>query len=344
MTRPNPVKRLVKQGLQAVAARLGPHARAHKTPRLLILMYHRILPADDMRTQIEEPGMTVTPESFTNHLNILKQFFEFTSLSEWLKSKKNGRPLPAMACAITFDDGWADNYEFAFPILKAASAPATIFLVSDMIGTRQMFWPERLARLVTTLAGTRPRDWSHPKLAWLKETATNYQFSNQIPTREETTRLIAAIKAFPDQEIHARLDEIEQSLGIEYPHRAPSLLNWDQTHEMVETGLIEMGSHTCRHIRLNASTADSVVEKEIITSKAHIEQQTGREVNTFCFPNGDYCAKSLALVKQHYAGAVTTTAGWSSSTTDSHQLSRIGIHEDVTSDRTSFLARISGWV
>lgn len=307
-------------------------------------MYHRILPADDPRTRLEEPGMVVTPENFRQQIETVSKYFETVKLSDWLTRKSGNQALPAKACAITFDDGWADNFEFAFPILRETTTPATIFLVSDMIGTRSSFWPERLARLLESVSTQHSEHWSHPELAWLRNANTGYAFGNTPPSPEELTEIIATAKGLTDGEVHERLDTIEKTLGLDGDGAPASLLDWEQVREMLDSGLVEAGSHTCNHIRLNADTPQELMEHEIIASKQSIEQHTGQPVQTFCFPNGDYTDAARTLVRTHYAGAVTTESGWNAAETDAYCLSRIGIHNDISQDRTAFLARLSGWI
>ncbi len=338
------IKKLIKRGLQKTAARFGRHTRHAKKPELLLLMYHRILPADDPRSQLEEPGMMVTPETFHMHMTLVKSMFETTHLSRWLEKKDKGETLPDRCCAITFDDGWADNYEFAFPVLQQLDIPATIFLVSDMVGRQQPFWPERLAKTLAVIASQHAAQWSHASLDWLKTCAGSYTFNRSVPTSEQLSEIITGVKSLSDDEINQRLDEIEQQLDLNMTVDKASLLNWQQLKTMSDTGLIEAGSHTCHHIRLTEEKPAAVLQDEIINSKIVIENKTGAAVKTFCFPNGDYSDAALSLVKQHYSGSVTTRRGWNTLTSDHYLLQRIGVHEDISNDRTSFLSCISGWL
>ena len=79
------IKRTLKRGLQHTAARLGRHTRDTKVPQLLILMYHRILPLEDARARLEEPGMLLSPTSFAQHLKALSDYFEFITLSHFVR-------------------------------------------------------------------------------------------------------------------------------------------------------------------------------------------------------------------------------------------------------------------
>jgi len=344
MSHNNVIKRLIKRSIQIFAAKFGPHSRTHSQPKLLILMYHRILPLNDERVLFEEPGMIVTPDTLKMNLEVISEYFEFVKLSEWIEKKQKGLPLPDKACAITFDDGWVDNYQFAYPILREMNIPASIFLVSDMIGSDAMFWPERLTRTIVDIAIHQPQQWNNSLLDFIVKAQSDYEFSNIPPSREQLSQIIAHSKQYTDQEIHKRLDNIEMNLSLQNIPKDPSLLNWEQVTEMTESGLIEIGSHTCNHIRLNSHTPKKVIENEIKQSKIQIEKHTKLPVNTFCFPNGDYSDDALAFIKTQYDCAVTTKNGWNSSQSDHYKLQRIGLHEDIANDKVSFLARISGWI
>src|SRR5690625_5617606 len=92
--------------------------------------------------------MIVQPDTFDMHLKEVQQHFDVVSLSEWVQANQNGEPVPKKACAITFDDGWLDNYEYALPVLKAHGLPATLFGVAEQMGTDFQFWPNIVAGLL----------------------------------------------------------------------------------------------------------------------------------------------------------------------------------------------------
>jgi len=340
---PNPLKQITKRGLQHIAARFGRHTRTPHEPELAILMYHRILPQDDSRARLEEPGMIVTPQTFRLHMRLLQQYFTVISLSQWIKQKANGEPLPERCVAITFDDGWADNYEFAYPILKQLSIPATIFLVSAMMDSNQQFWPERLAQLLATIAKHHPDKWQRPELQWITNTHTHYSFNHLPPDQEQLSEIIAQIKQLTDNDIHMRIDTIENLLQLK-TNASPDLLSWQQLAEMCASGLIEAGSHTCHHIRLNDTQTEATQMAEISQSKSQIEQHLSQAVTAFCYPNGDYSDFAVDQVAKLYDCAVTTNADWNTIKTNPYLLNRIGLHEDISADKTAFLARLSCWL
>jgi peptidoglycan/xylan/chitin deacetylase (PgdA/CDA1 family) len=294
-------------------------------------MYHRILPASDPRYAAEEPGMVVTPETFRDHLQTLSEFFEFVHLGEWQRRAKAGQALPTKACAITFDDGWSDNYQYALPILQATSTPATLFAVAQMIGTRRQFWPNRINEL---LRHHVDEVRSLPDTQWLGIT------SAEPPDRERIAQVIHACKQMSDDEVEARLDELESAVGIDTGGE-PALMDWRQLGEMANTGLVEIGSHTCSHRRLLPSLDEMTLHHEIVDSKHILETKLERPVSSFCYPNGDYSPAAANLVAQHYDLAVTTRRGLNNIASNVHQLNRIGLHEDVSNSRSQLLARLS---
>lgn len=329
-------KQIARAGLNEVASRFGPHRLSRET-RLWVLMYHRILPVSDPRYASEEPGMIVTPDSFRQQLRIIKQLFTVVSLSEWSQRQAQGKPLPQRACAITFDDGWRDNFEYALPILQQEQIPATVFAVAGMIGTNTQFWPNRLARLLHHTPNDRKEKRSFD---WLQ--ALPHYSNAGAPSREEIAALVNACKRFSDVELYAHLDRMEEETGLG-TQQEPALMSWSELQQMQATGLVEIGSHTCHHTRLVEGLTEKNLHAEIVDSRRRLENELNKPVTLFCYPNGDFSPAAATLVSQHYTAAVTTQYGINRPDAPAHRLQRIGIHEDVSNTPTRFRARLSGW-
>ncbi len=330
-------KALAKLLLNFVESRLGPHQISWGNSKVWVLMYHRIIPTGDSRFAQEEPGMIVTPATFRQHVQLLKNLFTMMSLSEWIERRNTGAPLPKRACAITFDDGWFDNFEFAFPILQQEQVPATLFAVSHMIGTKEQFWPNRIARLIAN----RTQWQQHSALNWIQQAGG--KFAQGVTDSEKLGHIVAHLKKISDAELKDRLDQSEHALGLA-PAQTPALVDWEQLRIMQNSGLVEIGSHTRHHFRLTADLPPDIAEQEIVESKQLLEQQLDRSVRLFCYPNGDATPHAIRLVEKHYAAAVTTQRGINSTKTAPHQLLRIGVHEHISDTPTKFKARLSGWM
>lgn len=96
------------------------------------LLYHKIdLPTADVKIR----GAFTVPQKFERQIAYLKKKgFEFYTTSELISFYRANAEFPPRAIAVTFDDGWKDNYQHAFPVLKKYGAKATIFLVTSCIG------------------------------------------------------------------------------------------------------------------------------------------------------------------------------------------------------------------
>ncbi len=96
------------------------------------LLYHKIdLPTADVKIR----GAFTVPQKFERQIAYLKKKgFEFYTTSELISFYRANGEFPPRSIAVTFDDGWKDNYQHAFPVLKKYGAKATIFLVTSCIG------------------------------------------------------------------------------------------------------------------------------------------------------------------------------------------------------------------
>ena len=323
------IKKTAKGIFNILASNFGSHKQNSQQNRLWVMMYHRILPQALAEEYNEEPGMYVTPETFAAHMQWLQEIMTPIRLAEWpdLKDKNNGEKY----FAVTFDDGWKDNYDYAFPVLQELNIPATIFVVSDYMGTGSVFWPNRLAKILPLLSDFSQHD---ENLKFLREKlglTNTTDFS-------DAANIIGKAKQYSDVEINHWLDAVEGN-----NKSAPQLLDWEQITTMSDSGIFDIGAHTRHHIRLLDSVDPEVLEDQILGSKTMIESKLTKPSNLFCYPNGDYCNYAGKLVQDNFLTAVTTQSGINTGEQNLHELMRVGVHQDVSATKTDFYARLACW-
>lgn len=116
---------------------------------LTVAMFHRVLPHDDDRFDGADPLYTIEPDDFKTCLEFFQRYYNIVSLGDLERYINEKTPLPLNSLLLTFDDGWKDNFDYAFPILKSYSIPSVIFVVTDFIGSHDEFWQEKILSEIT---------------------------------------------------------------------------------------------------------------------------------------------------------------------------------------------------
>ena len=111
---------LVRSGLWKRTLRMWAERDA-----VIILTYHRVIETWDETLDYSQPGMVVTAPTFERQVAILKEHFEVVTLGAVLADGNTAGRAGRPRCVVTFDDGWRDNYDLAFPILRRHDLPAT---------------------------------------------------------------------------------------------------------------------------------------------------------------------------------------------------------------------------
>lgn len=325
------LRHLAKSLLYSAAGAVAPLLlRSLPGPKLLVLTYHRVLPVDHPARAYEQPGMIVSPETLAQNIQVLQQHFELLHLEDWIERLRSGAALPRLACALTFDDGWRDNFDYGFPVLQAAQAPATLYLVSDLIGSARGFWPTRLARLLCEA-------WRSGDSATLAAFAAQCPAVN-LPLAVAPGREIVAADAVLDalkphySDVQLGL-AVDAALGERIAREPVDLLDWQQVAIMESSGLLRFGSHTRSHTRLRSGINRQLLAQQIDGSLADLTARLQNPVIGFCYPNGDHCPEAVQQVAAKYRYAVSTQRGWNSVQSDRMCLHRLTVHADDHRDK-----------
>jgi peptidoglycan/xylan/chitin deacetylase (PgdA/CDA1 family) len=314
--------------------------------KAVVLMYHRVLDKDEISKSYSQNGIIVSKKTFAAQMQYLNKHFNMISLTDVIERVKDKIPFVSKSCLITFDDGWKDNFQNAYPVLKKNRIPAAIFLPTDFIGTNRNFWQERLTKLLMylhlrcrqnkDLKEKAKHNLNTVGIAEILSAPTNKRY-------EEISKFVSLQKNKTKPDIENLIKEIESLVELPAPDddiEDSAFLDWSKIKSMLGNG-IEFGSHGKSHTILTSTDVD--LDSELMQSKSVVESQLNTPIRSFSYPNGDYAMKIADQVRQYgYNIAFGTEYGFVTHLDNPYTLKRINIHEDMTNNIPMFLARIAG--
>lgn len=285
-----------------------------------IFALHRVLPND---VPCFEPEMVTSEETFGQFLDWVQENYEVATLKDIFEHRQTAAQSARPLCALTFDDGWYDNYLYAFPHLQRRKLPATIFLPSRFIGTERKFWQENLW---LSMCAIQEKDRLREIL---DQVALRTPWFPPVDTFEPTNwnlKLLLLKRSADEAEEFTKLfAQLAPPVGSTLSR---SFINWAEVKEM-QGAQISFGSHTLNHILL-PTTKPKTGQTEIAESRSELRDRLGEEPWGFAYPWG--ALGPFTLDQIHRAGydfAVTVTPGLFTETTDPYLIPRIALSDSI---------------
>jgi peptidoglycan/xylan/chitin deacetylase (PgdA/CDA1 family) len=271
----------------------------HFTDSLIILGYHQASGGDLRR-----------------HLSYLKRHYHIVHLEQALSDLYNPhrQHTPRISLAITFDDGYRDNYAVGFPLAQEMHIPITLFLATGYIDSGNPFWWQE-EHLIAEQKGQRihlcGRIYhldNREELEDLKHEFDYHVFYASSVAQRETFL----------KKLHMLISSSRR--------KESATFSWSEAQEMQQSGLVSFGAHTVNHPVLAYLADMQELTHEVYDCRTEIEKRLGPRVRCFAYPIGGLehiGPKSLYMVKRAgYDWAVTVVEGFNTPETDPHLLHR----------------------
>ncbi len=318
--------------------------------RPIILLYHRVI---DLA--VDPQLLAVSPVHFREHLSVLRETCAPMSLAAMLESLRSGDS-PDRAVVVTFDDGYADNLEFAAPILSRYDVPATVYVTPADDENPRPFWWDELERLVLASPNPPPGfaiSIEGTEIAWRVDGGPldapvpdwNVNRPAVAGSREGVyLKLCELLRPLASCERDRVVERLGRLLGAAPATSAPhQRLSSAEIVRLIDEAPIEIGAHTLTHPVL-AVLSPAEQRREIEGSRQRLERMTGRPIESFAYPFGtrrDYDDRTVSIVRDcGFSTACANFAGCVGRKVDPFQLPRF-IVRDWDGDR--FARKLDEW-
>jgi peptidoglycan/xylan/chitin deacetylase (PgdA/CDA1 family) len=246
-----------------------------RQPRLLVLNYHRI--GEIAGNQLDDATFSATADRLREQVRYLKRWFAVPSVDEVLDSLDRGS-FSNPTVLITFDDGYRDNYELAFPILRELGVPACFFVVTGLLDAPTLPWWDRVAYTIKMMDGLT-FEISYPEHLTID--------LREVSRASATWRVLRACKEARSFDEPRFADELAMRTGVSVDARSLArrlFMSWESVREMARGGMT-IGSHTVTHSVL-ASLSESAQRRELRDSRDRIAEAVGLPPGMLAYPVG----------------------------------------------------------
>ena len=241
-------------------------------PGILVVTHHRVGNADASR--FDRAVFSASPDSFNEQIRYFKRYLNVVGGEELAALVSGRQKLTRMHVAITFDDGYIEDYRNSFDILKSNGCSGSFFLVPEYVGTAMVPWWDEIAYLI--------RNTKKPRILFEYPVPLTVEITDD---RESAIR--AVLRHYKRNDNHngeLLLRELREQAECELPPIERRFVNWDEAREMKAAGMT-IGSHTLTHRILGQLTAEEQ-RWEMQQSKRIIEENIGSSVDSIAYPVG----------------------------------------------------------
>lgn len=277
-------------------------------PKFQILVYHRVLPVFDPFV------ITMVPSDlFARQMRLLRECYRPVSLDTLIEELDGNRVRPGTV-AVTFDDGYRDNHEHAWPILQAYGIPATVYVATGLTGTRKTSWYDQVLSAL--------REPGPGRFTFEPAGVRDADIANADKRAQVAYGLMEWLKGFAPAERDVHVNALLAALRRPPEAEDRLMLDWEEIRAMRASGLIAFGAHTVNHPILS-HLSEGEMESEIAGSQRALQDALQEPVRHFAYPNGkpgDYTPATQNILKRlGFASAVTTSPGVNHADSDRFQ-------------------------
>lgn len=298
--------------------------------KYIILFYHGI-----SNRNIKFSQRHFSKSDFERQIKYLKKKkYAFLNLTKLVNKQDTLKNPKHKYVILTFDDGFKDIINYAYPVMKKYKAKGCLYVISDIISKNNLLWTDYVEVLIRNAPN------SNFKFIFNNE-EHYYSLNSETEIQIASNDIKKKLRSISDIDRLTHLKQFKIPNKISSFKRVPEeyiIATWDDL-KLLDKNTLEIGCHSKTHPNLTSLETIEEIQRELMESKLSIENKIGYKIFHFCYPAGEFNNNIIQYVKKYgYITATTTKEGFNTYNTELFQLRRI----QVKNNFLVFKAKISG--